>query len=95
MGVAFRQDQLDDENTRIRCHGPLSIYKHILDYIESEFLPVTICKDQRKGRQGNRIFLKLNDQMPEFRCIVLCKTHTIIETYYQYAYTMPTITLQG
>lgn len=38
-------------------------------YTESEFLPVTICKDQRNLTKGNRMFLKLNDKMPQIGCI--------------------------
>lgn len=33
------------------------------------FMPVTICKDQRKGREGNRLFLKHYDKMPYIETI--------------------------
>lgn len=31
--------------------------------------PITICKDQRKGRLGNRLFLKLCSDFPDIACI--------------------------
>jgi len=49
------------------------LYPHKFEYmanIEHEISslkgePVTICKDQRKGRKGNRLFLKPNPAYPE------------------------------
>lgn len=35
--------------------------------------PVTICKDQRKGRNGNRLFLKHNPDYPEIETIDVIK----------------------
>jgi len=54
-----------------------NLFPHKYDYmanIEHEISrdkgePVTICKDQRKGRQGNRLFLKKCEEWPEVECI--------------------------
>ena len=58
-----------------------SLFPHKYDYmanIEHEISldkgqPVTICKDQRNGKQGNRLFLKPCEDFPEAETIDVIK----------------------
>lgn len=40
--------------------------------------PVTICKDQRKGKRGNRLFLKFNPAYPDIETIDVIKGRHVV-----------------
>lgn len=42
-------------------------------YSEAKGKPVTICKDQRKGKSGNRLFLSFNPMFPDVETIDVIK----------------------